>query len=64
MADAFWLGVTHGKLRAPRLNCAARIGEVSERLKEQHWKCCWRLKPSRGFESPPLRFVIAAVCDC
>src|SRR4051812_28970819 len=31
-------------------------GEVSEWLKEQHWKCCWRLKPSRGFESPPLRF--------
>src|SRR4051794_25653620 len=31
-------------------------GEVSERLKEQHWKCCWRLKPPRGFESRPLRF--------
>src|SRR5439155_21487521 len=33
-----------------------RVGEVSEWLKEQHWKCCWRLKPPRGFESPPLRW--------
>src|SRR5260221_14163074 len=51
---------THGKRWSPRLNfelAAQRrhTGEVSEWLKAQHWKCCWRLKPSRGFESPPLR---------
>src|SRR5947208_2453603 len=34
-----------------------RHGEVSEWLKEQHWKCCSGLKPARGFESRPLRFV-------
>jgi hypothetical protein len=30
-------------------------GEVTEWLIVQHWKCCVRLKPYRGFESPPLR---------
>src|SRR5438270_492410 len=34
----------------------APTGEVSEWPKEQHWKCCMRLKPHRGFESLPLRF--------
>ncbi len=29
---------------------------MAERLKAQHWKCCWRLKPSPGFESLSLRF--------
>ena len=33
---------------------------MSERLKEQHWKCCIGLKPDRGFESPPLRIIPAA----
>src|SRR5437879_486885 len=34
-------------------------GEVSERLKEQHWKCCIGLKPDRGFESRPLRYFLS-----
>src|SRR5213075_753461 len=44
----------HGQLEYPRIF----PGEVAEWLKAQHWKCCWRLKPPRGFESPPLRFLL------
>ena len=40
---------------------ATIAGEVSEWPKEQHWKCCMRLKPHRGFESLPLRFVVILV---
>jgi hypothetical protein len=43
-------------------------GEVSEWPKEQHWKCCIGLKPNRGFESLPLRFIIPVLalsrCVC
>jgi hypothetical protein len=31
-------------------------GQVSERLKEQHWKCCMRGNLHREFESHPVRF--------
>src|SRR5437762_7395588 len=37
-------------------------GEVSEWLKEQHWKCCSGLKPARGFESRPLRYFLFTPC--
>ena len=37
------------------LSCSRPAGEVAEWPKAQHWKCCMRLKPHRGFESPPLR---------
>jgi hypothetical protein len=33
-------------------------GEVTERPIVRHWKCRVGLKPHRGFESPPLRFVL------
>jgi hypothetical protein len=32
-------------------------GQVSERLKEQHWKCCIRLTLYREFESRPVRWL-------
>ena len=35
---------------------------MSERLKEQHWKCCIRLSSYREFESPPVRFLSGRGC--
>ena len=42
----------------------AEPGEVAERLKAQHWKCCLRLKPQREFESRPLRFPKQEAVQC
>src|SRR5436190_8530299 len=47
------------QINSTTASAAWDTGEVSERLKEQHWKCCWRLKPPRGFESRPLRYFLA-----
>ena len=37
---------------------AIYLGEVSEWLKVHAWKACVRVKPHRGFESPPLRLFV------